>query len=108
VVYLFDGDEAGLKAADRASEFVDASSTPEAGGSQIELFVAVIPGGLDPADYVGANYLADRLLVDFETARAAVEKARPPAATDEDGAQDVGGVAAPEVLDASARRRGLS
>ena len=163
VVYLFDGDAAGLKAAERASEFVDAGSTPEAGGSRVELFVAVIPADMDPADYVGqhgadamnaliddaepllrfaierrlaandlstpggrakalaeaaavvapvkgsiiahdyANYLADRLLVDFETARAAVEKARPPVATDEEEAQDSGGAAVPEVLDASAR-----
>ena len=52
VVYLFDGDEAGLRAADRAVEFVDRSVTPEAGRSRIELQVAVIPGGLDPADFV--------------------------------------------------------
>ncbi len=136
VVYLFDGDEAGLRAADRAGEFIDASVTPEAGSSQVELFVAVIPEGLDPADYVAArgaeatneliaaaepllrfaierrlaandlttpggrakalaeaaevvapvrtsilghdyaNYLADRLSVDFAVARAAVDKAR--------------------------------
>lgn len=165
VVYLFDGDPAGLKAADRAAEFIDASATPEAGGSQVELFVAVIPEGLDPADYVGergaealstliddaepllrfaierrlaandlttpggrakalaeaatviapvkgsiiahdyANYLADRLLVDFETARAAVDRARPmPVADEDEQASDAGeaGVT-PEILDASMR-----
>ncbi|MDR3686359.1 MAG: DNA primase [Coriobacteriia bacterium] len=52
VVYLFDGDAAGLRAADRASEFIDKSITPEAGRERIELFVAVIPGGQDPADLV--------------------------------------------------------
>ena len=52
VVYLFDGDAAGLRAADRASEFIDKSITPEAGRERIELFVAVIPSGQDPADLV--------------------------------------------------------
>ncbi|MBE0417046.1 MAG: DNA primase [Coriobacteriia bacterium] len=166
IVYLFDGDEAGLRAADRASEFVDASVTPEAGTSRIELFVAVIPDGLDPADYVGrhgadamnalidnaepllrfaierrlvandlstpggrakalaeaaavvapvkgsilahdyANYLADRLLVDFETARAAIEKARPVPlrqGDEDESTADREGREQPEVLDASAR-----
>ncbi len=51
IVYLFDGDEAGMRAADRAVEFIDASATPEAGRSRTELYVAVIPDGLDPADY---------------------------------------------------------
>ncbi len=132
VVYLFDGDAAGLRAADRASEFIDKSATPEAGRDRVELEVAMIPNGLDPADYVQkhgaeelialvdkavpllrfsidrrldrwdlerpeeraralkeaaevlapvkgsiladdyANYIADRLFVDFETAKRAI------------------------------------
>lgn len=55
VTYLFDGDEAGMRAADRAVEFIDRTLGLEAGRSQTELFVAVIPGGEDPADYVGAK-----------------------------------------------------
>jgi len=55
VVYLFDGDAAGLRAADRAVEFVDKSITPEAGKGRIELDVAIIPDGRDPADLVGAS-----------------------------------------------------
>ena len=55
VVYLFDGDAAGLRAADRASEFIDSSATPEAGRDRVELEVAIIPDGLDPADYVGKH-----------------------------------------------------
>ena len=132
VVYLFDGDAAGLRAADRASEFIDKMATPEAGRDRVELEVAMIPDGLDPADYVEkygaeglgklvstampllrfsidrrlerwdldrpeeraralkeaaevlapvrgsiladdyANYIADRLFVDFETAKRAI------------------------------------
>ena len=52
VVYLFDGDEAGLRAADRAAEFIGFDITPEAGSSRVDLQVAVIPGGRDPADFV--------------------------------------------------------
>jgi DNA primase len=55
IVYLFDGDEAGLRAADRAAEFLDSSATPEAGSARMDLAVAVIPEGMDPADYVGEH-----------------------------------------------------
>jgi len=55
VVYLFDGDEAGRRAALRAVEFVDWSATPEAGRSRVDLSVALIPGGMDPAEYVAAE-----------------------------------------------------
>jgi DNA primase len=137
ITYLFDGDEAGMRAADRAVEFVDRTLGLEAGKSQTELFVAVIPGGQDPADFVAAqgaealsevvaggvallrfaidrrlarhdlsrpeeraraladatqvlapvkesilahdyiNYIADRLMVDFETVKRAVRDAKP-------------------------------
>ncbi len=139
IVYLFDGDEAGMRAADRATEFIDSDVTPEAGGSRVELSVAMIPDGLDPADYVAAkgaegmqqvvadavpllrfaidrrlarwdldqpeersralteaaevlapvkdslladdyaNYIADRLLADYTTVRAAIARSRPAA-----------------------------
>ncbi|MCE5203510.1 MAG: DNA primase [Actinomycetia bacterium] len=52
VVYLFDGDPAGIHAASRAIEFLDASITPEAGSDRKDLAVAIIPDGLDPADFV--------------------------------------------------------
>jgi DNA primase len=55
IVYLFDGDEAGMRAADRAAEFIDFTSTPEAGRARLDLLVAVIPAGKDPADYVGSE-----------------------------------------------------
>ncbi|MGV8082794.1 MAG: DNA primase [Coriobacteriia bacterium] len=53
VVYLFDGDAAGMRAADRALEFIGAESTVEAGNSRIDLFAAIIPEGMDPADILG-------------------------------------------------------
>ncbi|MBI5230627.1 MAG: DNA primase [Coriobacteriales bacterium] len=55
VVYLFDGDAAGLRAADRAVEFIDRTMTPEAGRERVELFVAVLPEGADPADFVAKD-----------------------------------------------------
>lgn len=65
VVYLFDGDEAGLRAADRAAEFLEWQATPEAGRAKLDLLVAVIPGGSDPADFVASEGVeAVRALVD--------------------------------------------
>lgn len=61
IVYLFDGDEAGQRAADRAARFVDESMLPEAGRSKIELCAVTLPDNLDPADFVqqrGAEALA--------------------------------------------------
>ncbi len=54
VIYLFDADEAGLRAAERAGEFIDVAIAP-AGATAIDLRVAVIPEGKDPADYVAAG-----------------------------------------------------
>lgn len=54
IIYLFDGDEAGQRAADRALEFIDSSMTPEAGIMRIDLYAATIPDGLDPAEFVKA------------------------------------------------------
>lgn len=55
IVYLFDGDEAGMRAADRAVEFVDLTAGPEAGNSRVELSMAIIPQGMDPADFVATQ-----------------------------------------------------
>lgn len=69
VVYLFDGDEAGRRAALRAAEFLDWSITPEAGSSRVDLDVAIIPGGKDPADLVGSE--------GADAVRAVIEEAQP-------------------------------
>ncbi len=165
VVYLFDGDEAGLRAADRAVGFVDKALTPESGRDRIELDVAVLPAGMDPADFAAekgaegvgevlasavpllrfaidrrlatfdldrpeqrqraltsaaavlapvkdsilghdyANYLADRLFVDFDTAMRAVKQAKPEAvAAASDEQEPSGGVVeAPAVATPEAR-----
>ena len=60
IVYLFDGDAAGQKAADRALEFIDSSMTPEAGKTRIELCAVTLPDNLDPAEFM-ASYGAAEL-----------------------------------------------
>lgn len=55
IVYLFDGDEAGQRAADRALSFIDDSMTPEAGHGKIELTAVTLPDNLDPADFVAQS-----------------------------------------------------
>lgn len=52
IIYLFDGDEAGQRAADRALQFIDASITPESGTSKIDLCAVTLPDNLDPADFI--------------------------------------------------------
>ncbi|RDB62235.1 DNA primase [Gordonibacter sp. 28C] len=69
IVYLFDGDEAGQRAADRALGFIDDSMTPEAGRAKVELAAVTLPDNLDPAEFVGSRG-ADAL-------RALIADARP-------------------------------
>lgn len=69
IVYLFDGDAAGQRAADRALTFIDESMTPEAGKSRIELCAVTLPDNLDPAEFVEARG-ADAL-------RALIDQAQP-------------------------------
>lgn len=52
IIYLFDGDEAGQRAAERALAFIDKATTPEAGRTQTELAAVSLPDNLDPADFV--------------------------------------------------------
>lgn len=55
VIYLFDGDNAGQKAADRAVEFIDRGITPESGSDYLEFLVTVLPDGMDPAEFAAAR-----------------------------------------------------
>lgn len=68
IVYLFDGDAAGQRAADRALQFIDDSMTPEAGKSRIEVCAVTLPDDLDPAEFVSARGAdALRVLLDEAT-----------------------------------------
>lgn len=55
IIYLFDGDEAGQRAADRALQFIDSSITPEAGVSRVDLCAVTLPDSLDPAEFIAAR-----------------------------------------------------
>lgn len=55
IIYLFDGDAAGQKAADRASEFIDWRSAVESRRDPIDLRVVVLPDNKDPMEFVSAN-----------------------------------------------------
>jgi DNA primase len=50
VVLLFDGDEAGKRAADRAADLISVVAADEA-NYKADLFVAMLPGAADPADF---------------------------------------------------------
>ncbi len=54
VVLLFDGDEAGMRAADRATDLINIAAASD-GWSKLDLFVAVLPNKLDPAEYIEAE-----------------------------------------------------
>lgn len=55
IIYLFDGDEAGKRAAERALQFIDYSMTPEAGQTRCDLYAVTLPGGLDPAEFIDVH-----------------------------------------------------
>lgn len=67
VVYLFDGDEAGRRAALRAADLVDWKSVAAPGSLHVEMSVALMPGGKDPADWV-AEHGAESMLEVIGTA----------------------------------------
>jgi len=53
-VFLFDADEAGLRAAEKAMEFIHLTTAPQDGRQPVQFGVATVPEGKDPADYVSA------------------------------------------------------
>lgn len=65
IVYLFDGDEAGQRATERALQFIDSSVTPEAGASKIDICALSLPDGKDPAEFLASESADEmRRLVD--------------------------------------------
>ncbi|MCL2654436.1 MAG: DNA primase [Coriobacteriia bacterium] len=61
IVYIFDGDEAGQKAADRAVEFIEQIVMPEFASNPLQLDVVLIPGGADPAELVASEQGRERM-----------------------------------------------
>ncbi len=55
IVYLFDGDEAGQRATERALQFIDDAITPESGTSRLEICALTLPDNMDPAEFVAAR-----------------------------------------------------
>ncbi len=72
IVYIFDGDAAGQRATERALQFIDDTSTPEAGRSQTEIFALCLPDGQDPAEYLAAHG-ADEMQALIDDARPLVQ-----------------------------------
>ncbi len=61
IIYLFDGDEAGQRAADRALNFIDELSRPEIHGTKAQLMALTLPDNLDPKEYID-KYGKDKLV----------------------------------------------
>jgi len=55
IIYIFDGDEAGLRAADKAAEHIDKSLSADYSASPVNLDVVCLPQGLDPADLMDSK-----------------------------------------------------
>ncbi len=72
IVYLFDGDAAGQRAADRALQFIDSSMTPEAGHMRIELAAVTLPDNLDPAEFL-QSHGAEKLQALIDAAKPLLE-----------------------------------
>ncbi len=68
IVYLFDGDAAGQRAADRAVEFIDAAVRPEFASNPLKLDVVVIPDDADPAELMAREGGKEQLQQLIDTA----------------------------------------
>ena len=77
IVYLFDGDAAGQRAADRALQFIDDSMTPEGARNPISLKAVTLPDNLDPAEFIekrGADELRAIISQAKELLRYGIER----------------------------------
>ena len=55
IVYLFDGDEAGQRAAERALNFIDQMERPEVYNKRAELVALTLPDNMDPKEFIDAK-----------------------------------------------------
>lgn len=64
IIYLFDGDEAGQRAAERALNFIDQMERPEVYNKRAQLLALTLPDNLDPKEFLdkyGKNKLQELL-----------------------------------------------
>ena len=55
IVYLFDGDEAGQRAAERALNFIDQMDRPEVYNKRADLVALTLPDDMDPKEFLDAK-----------------------------------------------------
>lgn len=72
IVYLFDGDEAGQRAAERALNFIDQMERPEVYNKRAELVALTLPDNMDPKEFIDKNG-ADALLKLIDEAKPLVQ-----------------------------------
>jgi len=73
IVYVFDGDAAGQKAADRAVEFIEQAVMPEFASNPLQLDVVLIPGEADPAELVATEQGREQMQKLIDTAGSLFE-----------------------------------
>lgn len=55
IVYLFDGDQAGQRAAERALNFIDQMEQPEVYNKRASLVALTLPDNMDPKEFIDKN-----------------------------------------------------
>lgn len=55
IIYLFDGDEAGQRAAERALNFIDQMELPEVYNKRAQLLALTLPDNMDPKEFIDEN-----------------------------------------------------
>lgn len=68
IIYLFDGDEAGQRAAERALNFIDQIDRPEVHGKRAELLALTLPDNMDPKEFID-KYGKDKLIELLDSAQ---------------------------------------